>query len=65
MKYNTGEVVNCGDVVRLKHGGMHMTIEQVGIDGSPVDAVTAVWFDVDNHLKRNSFAVLMLELISR
>ena len=47
-----------GDVVRLKSGGVRMTVEL--IDG---DAVLCVWFD-KNDLKRGGFPSETLEAVA-
>ncbi len=39
-----------GDVVMLRSGGPHMTVEQV--DGN---IVSTVWFDESQHLRRQQF----------
>lgn len=63
MKYITGELVDGGDVVRLKHGGCKMTVEVVGVEDDPVESVKTAWFDADNKLHRERFPVYALELI--
>ena len=47
---NKNEKVDVGTVVRLKAGGMDMTVE-----GGPEGEVACVWFDASNQLQRARF----------
>jgi uncharacterized protein YodC (DUF2158 family) len=50
-----------GDVVRLKHGGPHMTV--VYINTYATGHVTAKWFDYKDHLYTGEFDSNSLKLI--
>lgn len=62
MKYKDGQEVDCGDVVRLRHGGPKMTVSIVGIENCPVEAVSCKWFDTDNILHEEEFFVRELKV---
>lgn len=52
-----------GDVVRLKHGGEHMTVEYIGVSGQfGSDTISAVWFSKEK-LCRGTFHKDTLDVI--
>lgn len=54
-----------GDVVRLKSGGPHMTVESVGASAfSEVQSVWCVWFDGKKQ-SRETFALEAVELVPK
>jgi uncharacterized protein YodC (DUF2158 family) len=53
---NKNDTAEPGDVVRLKAGGLDMTVE-----GGTEGETKCVWFDAQNKLRRGTFRVMTLQ----
>jgi len=55
-----GYLFACGDVVRLKSGGAHMTVENYNAE---IGIVHLVWFDESKNLRRAIIPENLLEYV--
>lgn len=55
--------IQVGSVVKLKSGGLLMTVDKIFKDTAGIDSATCVWFDSSESLKNGVFKFHVLKIV--